>query len=204
MKKLFSLRCLSFAAACLALSGCLNLKPAGHTARYFVLSPTPTTPPVGSPALPVGVGIVKVPDYLFKDTIAVRKSNNEVDYLLADLWAEHVNLGFQRTLAANLAAMVPASLIRLSEWRTADVAVGVYVTIEQFDVDTHGQGVLIAWWRVTSPGGDKILKSGQFRSKLTSSSPASDPQAATAALSTLVGQLSSDIAKAIRETNSAK
>jgi uncharacterized lipoprotein YmbA len=187
------------AAACLAFVGCLDLKPAGHTAHYFVLSPVAAAPATNAIPVPIGVGFVKVPDYLFKDTIAVRRSNNEVEYLLANLWAEHVNIGFQRALAANLSAMVPASQIRLSEWRSQDVAAGVYVTIEQFDVDEHGQGVLVAWWRVVSPGGDKVAKAGQFRAKLAGPIPTANPEGATATLSALVGQLSAEIAPAVRE-----
>lgn len=204
MKTIFLPRPLLIAAAGIALCGCLSLKPARQTARYFVLSPVVGAPPASSPPLAIGVGIVKVPDYLFKDTIAIRKSTNEVAYILADLWAEHVNIGFQRVLAANLSTLVPANQIRLSEWRTSDVAVGVYVTLEQFDVDEHGQGVLIAWWRVTSPAGDKVLKSAQFRSKLNGPAPQADPQGATATLSSLIGQLSSEIARAIKESNAEK
>ncbi len=204
MKTTFSPLSFLIAAAGLLLCGCLDLKPAGHTARYFVLSPVTNTPPAGATPMPIGVGFVKVPDYLFKDTIAVRKSNTEVEYLLTDLWAEHVNIGFQRVLAADLTSMVPASLIRLSEWRPQDIVAGIYVTVEQFDVDQQGKGVLIAWWRVVSPTGDKVLKSAQFRGSVVGPSPSADPQAATATLSALVGKLSAEIAQAVREAPAEK
>lgn len=198
MKKKFLLAAAT-GLACLAWAGCLSFKPAGHIAHYFVLTSAATNPATNSISVAVGVGFVKVPDYLFKDTIAVRKGTNEVEYLLADLWAEHVNIGFQRVLAANLSVVVPASQIRLSEWRPSDVAAGVYVTVEQFDVDDHGQGVLVAWWRVVSPNGDKPPKSGQFSAKLAGPIPAVNPGGATATLSALVGQLSAEIAPAVLE-----
>jgi uncharacterized lipoprotein YmbA len=199
MKALFSPRALVAAAATLALSGCLNLKPAQQSAKYYVLSPSVPAATNSAPAPgAIGVAQTKLPDYLFRDAFAVRKSNNEINFLLMDSWAERLNVGFQRVLAADLSARVPAQ-IRLSEWRMADVTAGVYVTVEQFDVDEQGQGVLVAWWRVVSPAGDKILKSGQFRAKLSGPVPGIDTKGAVATLSALIGQLSEEIAAAVRE-----
>ncbi len=195
----------AFTLATVAVCGCLNLKPARQTARYFVLSPIATAPAAAPDAkLPiVGVGIVKIPDYLFKSTMAVRQGTNEVSYLLMDIWAERLNLGIQRILAANLAALVPAQ-IRLSDWRSTDVTVGVHVAIEQFDVSNHGEGTLVAWWRVVSPGGEQTLKSGQFRATLAGPAPYNDPQGATGTLSKLAGQLSEEIAGAVKEVAAKK
>ena len=203
MKTHACLRVLLAAVATVSLAGCLNLKPAHQTVRYFVLSPTAPQATNNAPSLVIGVGQTKLPDYLFRDAFAMRKSNDEISYLLMDSWAERLNNGFQRALAANLSAMVPAQ-IRLTEWRVADVSVAVHVTVEQFDVDEHGQGVLAAWWRVTSPAGDKVLKSGQFRGKLSGPVPGVDTKGAVSTLSALVGQLSEEIASAVRETALAK
>jgi uncharacterized protein len=194
-----SLRSLLSAAACLCLCGCLNLKPARPTARYFVLSTvTANAAPAASP-IAVGVGPVKLPPYLFKDSMAVRKGTNEVDYLENVLWAEQLPAGFQRVLAANLAALIPTDQVRLSIWSPADVSLGVYVSVGEFDVDTNGRGVLEAWWRLLSPDGQKLLKAGQFRASHAGPSPLNDPQAATATLSGLLADLSRELAKAINQ-----
>jgi len=47
--------------------------------------------------------------------------------------------------------------LRLSAWRNEDVTFGVYVIVLPFDIDATGRGVLTAWWRILSPGGEKIL-----------------------------------------------
>lgn len=199
-------RLLMAGAACACVSGCLNLKPARATTRNFVLSSMPaneTGPGAfgSSSALSVGVGVgqVKLPAYLFREAIVVRRGTNELEYLDSARWAERLDTGFQRILASNLAAMVPTGGIRLSAWRSADVTVGVYVSLERFDVDTAGLGVLVAWWRVVSPGGDTVLKSGQFRAEQSGLEPAAHPQEAVATLSSLEGELSEELAKAIRE-----
>jgi hypothetical protein len=192
------IRSLLAGAACLSLSGCLNLKPAHATARYFVLSSLPGAAAPGSMTLAVGVGPVKLPAYLFKDSLAVRKGTNEVEYLQSALWAEQLQSGFQRVLAADLAALLPTDQVRLSAWRPEDVAMGVYVTIEQFDVDTTGRGVLVAWWRILSPSGEKLLKAGQFRASHEGPAPQANPQGATATLSGLLADLSRDLAEAMK------
>jgi len=192
------IRSLLAGTACVCLSGCLNLKPAHATARYFVLSPLPDAAAPGLPTLAVGIGQVKLPAYLFKDSLAVRKGTNEVEYLENALWAEQLSSGFQRVLAANLAALLPSDQVRLSAWHQEDVALEAYITVEQFDVDTAGRGVLVAWWRILSPGGEKMLKAGQFRASREGAPPQSDPPGATATLSELLGGLSREMAEAMR------
>ena len=113
------------------LTGCSFLKPAKATARHFVLTPLPAAQPPGvAPgALAVGLGQVKLPAYLFETSLAVRKGTNEIEYLPSALWAERLDTGFQRVLAANLAILLPSEHIRLSAWKSEDVAAEVYVTI---------------------------------------------------------------------------
>ena len=94
---------------CACLTGCSFLKPAKPTARYFVLTPLPATGPgLAAPnTLAVGLGQVKLPAYLFETSLAVRKGTNEIEYLPSSLWAERLDTGFQRVLAANLAIVLP-------------------------------------------------------------------------------------------------
>ena len=193
-------------AACVCLTGCFGfLKPADSTARRFVLAPLPVTGPlaVAPGALAVGVGQVKLPAYLFDTSLAVRKGTNEIDYLPLTLWAERLDTGIQRVLAANLATLLPVDQIRLSAWRTEDIAAEVYVTIGQFDVDSSGRGALVAWWRILSPGGEKTLKAGESRFTRQGPVPDASPSGAIATLSELVADLSRQLAQALKETTPA-
>jgi uncharacterized protein len=202
----FPSRLLLAAAAGLCLAGCLNLKPARATARYFVLSPlavaAPAAPAPGSPsARAIGVGPVKVPPYLLKSNVAVRKTPHEIEYIESAFWAEQLDKGLQRVLAADLGLLLPAAQIRLSAWRAEEVSQEVYVTVEQFEVDAAGQGVLVAWWRVLSPGGEKVLQAGQCRATRPGPPPGTDPQGATATLSELAAALAREVTQAINHSN---
>ena len=193
-------------AACVSLTGCFGfLKPSKATERHFVLAALPVTETAAVPpgTLAVGVGQVKLPAYLFNTSMAIRSGTNEIEYPVVTLWAERLDTGIQRVVAANLALLLPTDQIRLSAWRSEDVAAEVYVTIEQFDVDTRGNAVLVAWWRILAPGGEKILKAGEARLTRQGPSPDTAPSGAIATLSDLVADLSRQLAQALKETRPA-
>jgi uncharacterized lipoprotein YmbA len=196
----FIIRLAPACAAAVLLAGCL-FKPVTANTRRFVLTPKPASTNAAAPNvhLPVGVGLVKLPPYLQQPSIAVRTSANEIDYLETSLWAERLDQAFQRTLAANLSVMIPTDQIRLSSWERGEVAVAVTVNVEQFDVDAQGHGTLTAWWRITAPASNKVLKSGESRLSNQGPSPYAEPQSVAATLSDLTAQLSEALAQAIRE-----
>ncbi len=192
---------LSFIALAVVVSACSFLKPAKSTARHYLLTPMPVgaQSSAAGPAMAVGVGQVKIPAYLFNTSMAVRKGTNEIEYLESARWAERLDTGFQRVLAANLAAILPTERIHLSAWQRDDVAAEVYVVIEQFDVDAGGLGVLVARWRVLSPGEDKVLKAGTCRLSRQGPPPEAGASGAIGTLSQLVADFSQRLAQALQE-----
>lgn len=182
---------------CLGLAGCSFLKPAKDSTQYYLLTPVASTSG-GAVAPAVGLGQIKMPAYLDNTSLVVRKGTNEVQYLDTAIWAERLDVGFQRVLAADLATLLPTDQVRLSAWQQDEVAKEVYVNVEQFDVDTAGKGILIARWRILSPGGDKVLKAE--RSVLTHQGPPPDSGAsgAVATQSELVADLARQLARALK------
>jgi uncharacterized lipoprotein YmbA len=186
-----------------SLTGCFSfLKPAKATAHNFVLSSLPAAAPAAQPGSgpAVGVGPVKLAAYLFNTSFAVRKGTNEIEYLPTSFWAERLDAGLQRVLAANLASLLPTDQIRISAWQTSDVSAEVYVAVDQFDVDARGQATIVAWWRVLSAGGEKTLKTGQCRLTRQGPPPDTNPSGAVAMLSELAAELSRQVAQAVKET----
>jgi uncharacterized lipoprotein YmbA len=78
------------------------------------------------------------------------------------------------------------------------VSAEVYVTLEQFDVDSEGRGVLVARWRLLAPGGEKTLAAGETRLARAGPPPGSDPAGAVATLSGLLEEMSQQLAQTIR------
>ena len=191
---------------CAGLTGCFGfLKPAKPTARHFVLAPLPAAESAGARAggVSVGIGPVKLAGYLFSTSLAVRKGANEIEYLPTAFWGERLDTGLHRVLAANLATLLPTDQIRLSAWQSGEVSAEVYVAIERFEVDARGEGEIAAWWRILSPGGEKTLKAGECRRTKQGPAPETDPAGGVATLSELAGDLSRQVAQAVKETTAA-
>ncbi len=189
-------------ALSVSLTGCFGfLKPAKATAQHYVLTTMPAADSTAASggSVAVGVGPIKLPAYLFSTSFAVRKGTNQIDYLPSTFWAERLDAGLQRVLAANLATLLPTDQIRLSGWQSGDVAAEVFIAIERFDVDARGRGELVAWWRVLSPGGDKTIKAGQCRISKQGPAPDANPSGAVATLSELASGLSRQVAQAVKE-----
>jgi len=187
----------------LLLSGCL-IKPGRVPTRHFVLAPTPAPKRAQVAAQPLSaeVGFVKLPSYLLRDAIVVRKSANEIEYLEDALWAERLDQSFQRVLSDSLSSLLASEQIHLSAAERGEVRVSV--DVKQFDVDTQGRGTLIASWRLTLPGSNQLAKSGQTHLTRPGPSPLANPQVIATTLSALTAEFSQGLAQAIRKAAQAR
>jgi uncharacterized lipoprotein YmbA len=196
--------CFRFAATCVAglcLIGCSLLKPSGVTPRTFVLTPIsarPASVPAESTKIILGIKPVKMAGYLSTKSFAMRKRPNEIVYLDSVEWAERLDGAVQRVLATDLGVLIPTDQVRLSFWGPNAVTVEIEVNVEQFDVDSRGEGVLTAWWRVLSPGGEKVIASGRFSATRKGPPPNVDPQGTAASMSGLAADLAEKLVQVIR------
>jgi len=193
------IRLFAAAALCAVATGCFS--PHTVNTRHFILTPTPADK-TASTGLRIGIGVVKMPDYLMSSSLAVRKNAGEVGYSETALWAERLDNGFTRVLGANLSTMIPTDEVRLGAWRADAVTLEVHVTVEQFDVDQSGKGTLVAWWRITSPGAAKVLKSGEVRLTKADMPPAMGGENIATTLSYLIATFSQTLAVSVREAAS--
>lgn len=190
----------------LLVSGCL-FKSARVQARQFVLTPLP--PPgnaltATSRAPAIEVGFVKMPSYLLRDSMVIRKSASEIDVLENSVWAERLDEGFRRVLEDDLSSLPASGQAHLSAIGRNAATVRVVVNVEQFDVDTQGRGTLLANWRLTEAGADKPTKTGEAHLTQIGPAPRGNPQAVATTLSALIGQFSRELAAVPREESEPK
>lgn len=172
----------------LLAGGCL-FKSARVQARHFILTPLP--PPehaLAATSRPAAIEVefVKMPSYLLRDSMVVRKSASEIEVLEDSVWAERLDEGFRRVLQDNLDQSHPAA-------SGHNEAVRVSVNVQRFDVDTQGLGTLLASWRLTD-GTDSPTKTGEVHLTRNGSAPRGDPQAVVSTLSGLIGEFSRQLA----------
>jgi len=187
--------------ASMLLSGCLP-KPSTISTRHFVLAPVSTNVPTAGAgeSLTVGIGFVKMPSYLLRNSIAIRKGPTEIEYLDDAQWGERLDQSFRRTVAADLSALLPSATIYLTDWSLEQVALTASVTVEQFDVDTSGHGILNAQWRITPSAKGLSSRDGNARLARTGTPPRGNPEVIAATLSELTSEFSRELAQAIRNS----
>ena len=185
------------------LTGCLSMKPVTVTTRrHFDLAPISENEPAPAATghLSIGIGFVKMPSYLLRNSMAVRDGGNEIEYIEEGLWVERLDQCFQRTLAANLSRLFSSDEIYVGDWGRDQVQARLFINVQQFDVDTRGRGTLIAQWRITAPDSDTPIKSGQARLDRTGASPRGNTEFIATTMSELAAEFSRQLAESIRES----
>jgi len=203
MKTILSQQHLLFVAATgLLFSGC-SFKRVTDSPHHFVLAPIQEAEPV-APAtrdLSVGIGFIRLPPELLRDSIAVQSGTNEFEYIENALWADRLDHCFERTVASNLSRLLSSESIYTGNWSREQVTLRVSIQVEIFEVDTRGNGTLVARWRIRPRDNDQPPKTGLARVTRTGASPRGKPEVIVTTLSDLTADFSRDLAKALRESS---
>jgi len=200
-----SLQPLGFLCASLLMGGCL-IKPSTVPTRQFTLAPMPAPEHAAAAAPPVfaEVEFVRMPSYLLRHSMLIRRSATEIGYLETAFWAQPLDQSFRQTLAQNLFLLLAEDQADTSGSGRNQARVKVSVNVEQFDVDNQGRGTLRAEWRLTNGGSDKPIKSGHTRLDLSAATPGGNPQAIATTLSALTAEFSRELAAVLVETTQVK
>jgi uncharacterized protein len=132
----------------LLLLGCAGNAPS----RYYVLSPvmgeTKITPEES--CVSVGIGPIKLPEYVNRPQIVTRTTPNELVLSYFDLWAEPLIDSVPRILAENISRLRCTKEISLFPWRPSRVPdYRVEVELLRMDGTLGGTLSLEAWWSVS-------------------------------------------------------
>jgi len=193
---------LATAALSVALPACVSLRRTPE-ARFFVLRSLaePPTAPAAAPAL-VGLLPVALPGYLERPQLVTWVAPGELridEYLR---WAEPLDAGFSRTLAANLQAVLPDSRVVRSPWpSSARLGARVRVEVQRFGPEASREVVLEGRFAVLPAEGERPLVARPValkRGPLASGPAGVDAAAGVDAMSELVGDLAREIAAALR------
>lgn len=200
MKKL---RLLAVALA--LLSGCSFLEPQPDRTRYFVLdgSNVADSQPVPNPdSAVIGVGPVRLPDYLRRVEIVRRVATNRLHIASDEQWGEALDVGFGRALAQDLGRRLrnPA-VVRLPGLASLRVDIEVPVEVVRFEADENGVVHLVARWIVkpTREGSKRVAHGSQIHEAAAGSTTTEVVEAMGRAIATLAN----DIATAIEMPPSA-
>jgi uncharacterized lipoprotein YmbA len=166
-------RCL-LVLAVLVAGGCSLLNPGPQLkTRFYMLSSLAASgkavqPLAALPHVAIGIGPVRLPEYLDRRNIVVRTSRNEFELTEDSQWAEPMGDTVSRVLADNLSALLGTYRIAQFPWRSSmPVDYQLTVQVAQFDGMPGEMVILRAHWQVFTGDGKKLLDSGYsvFREK---------------------------------------
>lgn len=153
--------------AVLISTGCSLLNPGPQPkTRFFMLSSLAASgkavePLAAIPQVAIGIGPIRLPEYLDRRNIIVRNSRNEFELAEISQWVEPMGDTFARVLADNLSALLATHRITQFPWRSSmPIDYQLTVQVAQFDGMLGEQVVLRAHWQVFTGDGKKLLDSG--------------------------------------------
>lgn len=178
----------------LIVAGCGVTRPS----KFYLLTPVwdSDSAAMTAPGPALGIGPVTFPAYLDRPEIAHRSGDNQLHYAGTHRWAEPLKTGFSRTLAENLAILLPTDRITLHPWpRSAAIDYQVILHVTRFDADASGTVFLSAGLEIVRAEDNSV----SLRKKVSYAEPAGnlDYPAIVGAQSRAVEKLSREIADAI-------
>jgi len=200
-----ALRLVLTAGLACAVGGCSLLRPQPDPSQFFVLAPQAALSLDALPGSKLGVGLgpVKLPDYLDRNRIAIRVTDTRIEYSKRDLWAEPLDRSFARVLSQDLAAQLGTEKVVTFPWPTGiALAYTVPVEVLRFETDGSGTAWLEARWAVKDARRGETLST--MESRFTDPPARSGREAAVAALSRTLGRLGEAIAAEIQRLEAAR
>jgi uncharacterized lipoprotein YmbA len=166
------------------LAGCVS-----NPDQSIFVMPAPISVNAGPSAAPGGLALivrqVVLPDYLDTTDLVTRSGLHGIEASRTGRWGERLSKGMTRSLAADLADRLHATLV------AEGPAVQIEVAVSAFDVTT-GASVLEAGWTVVWQGDGRVPVTGHGTFIASVAQPADD-LAVVAAMTKSVAELSEGI-----------
>lgn len=190
---------MTFAGA-MALTGaaCAVLGPQPDLARFYVLEAMAEGAPGAAVAteVVVGLGPVRVPDYLGRLEMAERASATELRYLGNERWAEPLDQGLARVLNENLRVRIGAGrIVPLPTMQRAGIRFEVPIEVLRFEAGPDAQVHLVAVWALRDTRTGEVVDERESRIAVPLVGPGGDARAL--AMSRAVLELAEEIAARI-------
>jgi len=180
------------------LGGCGGSKSANYYILRSIQDRGPGVEAAGPGQEPaIGVGPVKIADYLNRPQIVSRSSNSGLQFAEFDRWAEPLEKNLTRVLADNLTILLPSERVAMFPWPES-LPVLYQITLEIIHLERmpDEKVILDASWNILGNNGEKLLMMKRTRLILPVQSAGYEGIASTE--SSAVETLSREIAAAIK------
>lgn len=181
----------------LSFDGCGSIFPKPIPSRLFALSSLPSTGTADrSGQISLGIGPVRLPGYLDRQEIVTRVAENRFDLFEYDRWAEPLDENLTRVLTQNLSILLRTDQLVAYPWPIDKKPhYRVELQVLRFESNSAREAELAARWAVIDETGKEAPNLKE--SRLTRPAKEKSIDAAVAALSETVADLSREIAKTV-------
>ncbi len=185
---------LALLAVLVSLGACGTSPPS----RYYALESAGFDATGDGPdSLILGVGPIRVPEYLERPQIVTRRENRELHIDDFNRWAEPVGRAQLTVLASNLDGLLDNVIVLAYPYgRIADYDYRLVARVERFDMDASGSTVLEVQWSISDADGDPAVAPRRSRFVTDGGDP-DDPGSVAAGMSRCLADFSRDVAAAI-------
>ncbi len=146
--------------------------------------------------LTIGVGPIKIPEYLDRPQMATRSTPDSLQFAEFDKWAEPLEKDLARVFAEDLSILLSTDRVIVFPWAgSVHVLYQVTVDVAQMEYTPDGKALLVAGWSVFGNDGGKLL--AIKRSIIIVPVQSTGFEAIASAQSRAVGEMSREIAACI-------
>ena len=176
------------------LVGCASTPPT----RFYVLSPEKGQGMGGGPCVSIGIGPVKIPDYLDRSGIVTCITAHEIRVAEFNKWAEPLEENFPRVLAENLTSLLCTKTVAILPWqRPVPVDYRIYVDVIRMDgILGESASLDVSWTLLDGTGRKGVLTMKRVSYKEPTGGQ--DYEDFVSAQSRNIGSLGREIANTIR------
>jgi uncharacterized lipoprotein YmbA len=180
-------------------TACASTEPA----KFYALSAMDTSISENAPDsfagdITIGIGPIKIPDYLDRPEIVIRGRNNEIIMAEFDQWAGQLKESFALILSENLSIMLSTDNIATHPWSgSIPIDYQVVVEIVQFEGTPGERVTLIARWNVLGCKKNELL--AMKRSSFTVTAGSDGYGALVTALSKAIEEYSVEISSTLMD-----
>ncbi|MEM1110998.1 MAG: PqiC family protein [Pseudomonadota bacterium] len=177
----------------LTLAGCGTTPPNNY---YLLSAEVDAQAKAQTPS--IGVGPVDIPEYLNRNRLVFQGSGNQLQMSNSERWAEPLTDGIERVLNVNLSSELGTQNTQSFPWSAGQTPdYGLSVRILNLDANAEGAR-MVAEWEVRHPADGATLVRKVSQMQAGYGGEGFSANAAAAAYSELLRQLSSEAAAVIR------
>lgn len=185
MKKIISLFLFCLVSACVNFG-------TSQPSKFYSLQVIKNIASISNKKISVGVEEVQIPEYLDKPQIVtVKEGSVEMNLSEINRWSEDLSTMMQRTVAEDINLYLPQAMVKSRTLGRESFDYTVFIEVSKFEGDLGKEARLDAWWYILDRNGDMIVRE---KTSVSIPVPESDYDSLVRAESTLVGQLSEQIA----------